>query len=263
MYKCYRLPYDQDLKELIQGYGEKGKKLMESKKESIKKNLKSYVKEEGIIDFTSIQEDWFPTVESDVFISHSHKDIEVINALAGWLNEKFKVDVFVDSYIWEYCDELLKEIDEEYCKDDPEQPVFNYKKRNFSTTHVHLTLSSALNKMINKTECVIFVDTDNSLSLRNDINVGTSSAWIYSELLATRMLRIQIPERLNHKIEKREQQYAMNEMYTPLYRANVDHLIMLSANDLENISSMDLKGDKEYLDKLYSSVKKEKKVLNE
>lgn len=263
MYKCYRLPYNQDLKNLINEYEEKGKNLMESKKESIKNDLKSYVKDEGVIDFTSIQRDWFPTVEADIFISHSHKDIDVINALAGWLNEKFNVEVFVDSYIWEYCDELLREIDEAYCK-KPSGELFDYYKRNFSTTHVHLTLVNALNKMIDKTECVIFVDTDNSLSLRSDIEIGTSSAWIYSELLATRMLRVKVPQRIKANIEKREiEKYAMNEMFTGLYRTNGDHLILLSASDLENIGNMSLSNDKEYLDTLYSTVKKEIYVLNE
>ncbi|CEQ22080.1 Uncharacterised protein [[Clostridium] sordellii] len=263
MYKCYRLQYDGDLEELIKEYGEKGKKLMGTKKESVRKNLESYFKEKNVIDFTSIQEDWFPIVQSDIFISHSHKDIDVINALAGWFKEKFDVEVFVDSYIWEYCDELLREIDEKYCR-QPNGEFFDYYKRNFSTTHVHLTLSSALNKMIDSTECVIFVETENSISLKNDIEVGTNSAWIYSELLATRILGKKIPERLISKIEKRQKEkYSLNEAYDALFRGKIDHFIPLSANDLEKIGKMELNGDKAYLDKLYSSVNGEVKILNE
>lgn len=269
MYKCYRLPCDEELENLINKYEKKGEELMEDKKSSIRNALATYVRADKTIDFTSIEKDWFPTVEADVFISHSHKDMKTINALAGWLNEKFKVEVFIDSYIWEYCDDLLREIDEEYCK-QPNSELFDYNKRNFSTTHVHLTLSSALTKMINNTECVIFVETENSVSLKNDIDnnkfdeIGTNSAWIYSELLATSMLGIKIPERLVPQIEKRaEEYYSLNEGYMPLFRHKSDHLIPLSAEDLNKIGEMNLEGDKQYLDELYSTVTKEKKALNE
>ena len=111
MYKCYRLECNEELKEFINEYKEVEKKIMEDKKESITKNLREYLREDKLIDFTKLQDDCFPMVDSDVFISHSHKDMDVVTGLAGWITEKFKVNVFVDSYIWNYCDDLLKEID--------------------------------------------------------------------------------------------------------------------------------------------------------
>ena len=162
MYKCYRLECNEELKELINEYKEVGKKIMEDKKESITKNLREYLREDKLIDFTKLQDDWFPMIDSDVFISHSHKDIDVVNGLAGWITEKFKVNVFVDSYIWNYCDDLLKEIDKEYCRHS-NGTSYDYDKRNVSTAHVHMMLSNALNKITHSVlSIILFKALDNS-----------------------------------------------------------------------------------------------------
>lgn len=263
MFKCYRLDYDADLKNLINGYEKVGEEIMEARKESISKKLEEYIRDDGFIDFTNLQDDWFPTVETDIFISHSHKDIKVINALAGWLYSKFNVKVFVDSYIWNYCDDLLRKLDETYCRHSNGES-FDYDKRNFSTAHVHMMLSNALNKMIDKSECIIFLESDNSLSLKNNIEVGTSSAWIYSELVTCSLIKTNVPKRHEKKTEIEIRKFFnMNESMNPLYRTNeqLEHFISLEANDLDRISKYDYSKGYEFLDKLYKTVRKER-VLN-
>lgn len=56
--------------------------------------------------------------------------------------------------------------------------------------HIHLILNTALQKMIDKTECLIFLNTPNSL-LVDDVISGsaTASPWIYSELTFSRVVR--------------------------------------------------------------------------
>ncbi|MBO3376876.1 hypothetical protein P6O24_00525 [Clostridium perfringens] len=263
MYKCYRLKFDENLKELISGYEEIGKRIMEEKRANIRSSLESYLREDNSIDFTKLQDDWFPTVDSDIFISHSHADIKVVNALAGWFFKKFNVNVFVDSYIWGYCNELLREIDEKHCKHE-NGSSFDYDKRNFSTAQVHMILSNALNKMIDKTECVIFLETDNSLSVNTDIEKGTSSAWIYSELITTSIIRRMIPKRLESDLEERKKFiYDLQESFKPYYRISLSHCIDLKAVDLKSISELKLYRDKEYLDKMYKLVKEKVKIINE
>ncbi|EOU2112668.1 hypothetical protein [Clostridium perfringens] len=260
MYKCYKLKFDEQLEELINDYAEIGRKLMEEKRANIYSKLESYLRDDNSIDFTALQDDWFPTVNADIFISHSHADIKAVNALAGWFKEKFNVDVFIDSYIWGYCNDLLKEIDEKYCK-HTNGKSFDYDKRNFSTAQIHMILSNALNKMIDKTECVIFLETDNSLSVNNDIQKGTSSAWIYSELITTSIIRRKIPERLKDDSEIRKFTNDLNESLKPYYRVNLSHCIDLTVEDLKNISEETLYEEKAYLDKMYKTVKRNEQAL--
>ena len=48
------------------------------------------------------------------FISHSHSDIKEIEALAGYLISVKGLKVFVDSFIWEYFEDLQKKLDDKY-----------------------------------------------------------------------------------------------------------------------------------------------------
>ena len=48
---------------------------------------------------------WFPISEYDVFISHSHKDIEIVKNLYSFLRE-LGLRPFVDSIAWGYIGHL-------------------------------------------------------------------------------------------------------------------------------------------------------------
>ena len=137
----------------------------------------------------------------NVFLSHSHKDITKVAAFAGWLYDTFGLTSFIDSCSWGYCDDLLKEIDDEYCK-NKSGDTYNYQLRNYTTSHVHMMLSSALSQMIDNTECIIFFDTPNSIVLKDELdNVkkkdkkATLSPWIYHELSMSTMIRTTLPKR--------------------------------------------------------------------
>ena len=53
-------------------------------KSNIKKNLENYLLPNKKINVESLRDDWFPTEQYDIFISHSHKDIEDVKVLAGF-----------------------------------------------------------------------------------------------------------------------------------------------------------------------------------
>lgn len=53
-------------------------------------------------------------MKTDFFISHSHSDEKLANMIAGWLNDKFKLNYFIDSNVWGYSDNLIKELNARY-----------------------------------------------------------------------------------------------------------------------------------------------------
>ena len=174
----------------------KGMELYNQFKEESQSELKRFIFDNEKIDGTALKDHWFSISKADVFLSHSHKDENTVKAFAGWLYNTFGLTSFIDSCSWGYCDDLLRQIDNEYCHDD-ESNTYNYKLRNYSTAHVHIMLSTALTEMIDNCECVIFVNTPNSISTRyemENIKNGqkqTKSPWIYHELSMTSMLRQQ------------------------------------------------------------------------
>jgi len=246
MYKGFNLVLNDELnfKEfLLKNYCKYGKEICKAKKEDTIEKLQKYVGKDGSLDCTALQRDWFPEIKSNIFISHSHADEDLAVSLAGWFHKEFKLESFIDSYVWGYCNDLLKEIDNEYCRHSNGNS-YDYDKRNDSTSHVHMMLSTALNQMINKTECIIFLNTDKSiLKTEDNINDGngnkTRSPWIYSELVTTKLIEKNIPNRLkmkkeafNESFEKSKKVYESEDL-KPTY--DLDHLIMLSEKELNRL----------------------------
>ncbi len=85
-----------------------------NKYKAIYKKLEDYVLNGTAINGTSLQNDWFPEIEADIFISHSHKDKDLALGLAGWLHSTFNLKCFIDSCVWGYVDNLLELINAEY-----------------------------------------------------------------------------------------------------------------------------------------------------
>ena len=175
----------------------KGDAIFNATRETVKQSLESFLNGQ-IIDGTKLTNHWFPTVKADVFISHSHKDEEDAIKCAGWLKSEFDLDPFIDSCVWGHAAELLRIIDTEYCK-IPKSELFDYEKRNDSTSHVHMMLSTALSAMLDTTECVIFINTPNSITSSESI-AKTQSPWLSFELGAMRVIRRKKPSRKADKI---------------------------------------------------------------
>lgn len=185
----------------INRYKAQGNELYEHFKEQSHIQLSKFIIDNGTIDGTTLQKHWFEIQNADVFLSHSHNDLNKVKSFAGWLYEKFGLTSFIDSCAWGYCDDLLKVIDDKYCKNKSSN-TYNYNLRNYTTSHVHIMLSAALTEMIDKTECIIFVNTPNSIKMSNELsNISnknyklTLSPWLYHELSMSSMMRITPPKR--------------------------------------------------------------------
>lgn len=173
-------------------YYDYGKSILSSQKRNIEENLEEYICGRDTLDGTMMEAQWFPSVDADVFLSHSHKDEHMVVALAGWLSKECNVRAFVDSYIWGYSNKLLKKLDNRYCVEERvgSHTSYSYEKRNNSTSHVHMMLSTALGKMIDKCECLFFVNTPNSIEIAETMEMeATLSPWIYSELALSQIVR--------------------------------------------------------------------------
>lgn len=179
----------------------KGNEIFTAHEKEVQDCLSEYISEDGIINGTALKEHWFSISKKDIFISHSHKDINKVKAFAGWLSDCFGIEAFIDSCAWRYCDDLLRKIDDRYCYNNKSK-TYNYNLRNYTTSHVHMMLSTALTEMMDNTECVIFFNTPNSINMSEELEKikksnkeTTISPWIYHELSMTTMLRSVVPNK--------------------------------------------------------------------
>lgn len=175
-------------------YREIGENLFQKVNRSFEGNVKEYLDKNKELSAERIKNDWFPKIKCDVFISHSHIDEQKALALSGWLHEEFNIVSFIDSKLWKYTNNLLKKIDDEYTLNKTKK-TYDYEKRNFSTSHAHVMLSSSLVDMIDSTECLIFINGEGSSSFKNDLETNTLSPWIYTELTVSDIIRIKVPAR--------------------------------------------------------------------
>ncbi len=210
---------------------------------------------ETIVDGNKLASEWFKEIEADIFISHSHNDLSLALALAGWLYDRWKIRSFVDSQVWGSADKLLRKIDNKYCENGPSERTYNYKKRNFTTSHVHNILLMSIARVMNKTECFIFLNTEESIPLKRGIDESTLSPWLYSEIEISSMLK---PQSL-----KRTKCFEEGGLITPLfesagesfeaaYSLNKSHLLTIDQNHLYFLEKEAQKLEKyELLDLLY------------
>lgn len=155
--------------------------------------------ENGVLDASKIWDTWFPELKADVFISHSSRDVENARKMASWLYSVFGIKSFIDSEVWGFADDLLAEVDKKYAKNENKENSYIYEKRNATTANVHMILTYALTRMIDQTECVFFLESNNSVPIKNDEIDKTFSSWIFHELATIELIDIKKPIRLRKK----------------------------------------------------------------
>ena len=168
-----------------------------------------------------IMSEWFPKIDANVFISHSHRDVDLAKCVAGMLLE-YGRQPFIDSCFWGYMLDLQKQIDDKFAKLGD---LYDYDIRNQTTAHVHLMVANSLLKTISRCEEIIFINTHESVirdsTEKEDV---TESPWLYSELNFAKVLLE--TTNLNKSIQA-------SESVTMQYHVNLDFLDEKYFRDLE------------------------------
>lgn len=254
MYKAFKIDGNELNMEidnsLIEDYKNLGKIEFENAKSRINSNLEAFKDNNGAIDGSKLSNNWFPQMEADVFISHSHKDFDTALILAGIMVSK-NLTPFIDSCVWGYADNLLKAIDKKYCKNEG-SVYYDYNKRNYSTSHVHMMLTIALTKMLYNTECLIFLNTPNSIYPKNDIPTdysdATLSPWIYAEMEMTNFLKPQTKEK--HRIVQKAFSEGIEDLKI-VHTSKTPNIEKVSVSDFINWSNNEYSSKEQALDGLY------------
>ena len=221
-----------DSKEIInEQYLQEENKSFSRYQKLVERNINNY-KTKGALDGKRIEDLWFPEVEAKIFISHSSKDAQTANNLAAYLKEKFGLDSFIDSAVWQHADVLLKIIDDEYSWLNNEKKFYCYEKRNRSSSNVHVILATALTKIMYKSEGFFFINSPYSIPLKDDIqgNDKTYSPWIYMELQLADILL----EKTHPFLKTASTHFSQDPQLNIQFDALKKHLATINKNELAN-----------------------------
>lgn len=187
-----------------------------------------------VIDGAGTESEWFPQLKKHVFISHSHKDEDAALLMAGVLKDRLGIEAFVDSAAWgcyrDLADSLYASALRGYHYLSESQKTI---LKSSATEHAHCMLSKSLIQMMDRCECLIFLDTPASVGLRNITADGrsTSSPWIYTEIEASRLLRrYKYPRFVVKAANESLKSFAVDEALRVqvVYPLNLEHLDKLS-----------------------------------
>lgn len=184
-----------------------------------------------ILDGSLMSDKLFPLGDYDIFLSHSGIDIDIVNKLA-YAFSKSGIKPFVDSHAWGYYDDLLTNLDNTFNVVENKNNIITYSYEGVKRTasHVHMILSTALNKMIDKCEFFLFVETKNSVITLQD-QKKTLSPWIMSELETSKIIRRH--SKYEHDMIIEDAQIKTGLEYIRIaYTIPTDHLIYINWDDL-------------------------------
>ncbi|TPH73134.1 TIR domain protein [Helicobacter pylori] len=144
----------------------------------IAQKIRNILKKHGsrkdiILNHRELQEAFFSPFKpqlknAQVFLSHSHADINKALEVKNYLENQIKRKVFIDSLFWDYKDDVLNKL-AKYDDISRIEDAFT------------LILRESLEYMIKKCPYFVFLQSKNSVS-NQGLSQITYSAWIYEEL---------------------------------------------------------------------------------
>ena len=235
MYKGYHFSMANELLPHYFLRAEEYKRIGRAQKEVAQKVIQEKILSgKWVIAGDKTESEWFPQLKKHVFISHSHKDEDAALLVAGLLKDRLGIDAFVDSAAWGCYRGLAKCLYEVAKRGYPNiTSQQDTQLRMSATEHAHCMLSKSLIQMMDRCECLMFLDTPASVGLHN-INIAGSSTfspWIYTEIEASRVLRrYMYPRSMLKAANESLRSFAMDEAprVQVVYPLNLEHLETLA-----------------------------------
>lgn len=193
-------------------------------------NLDPFTNPDGVLNGADLQKAWFPQIKADIFLSHSHDDLNIAKTFAGLVYQEFGLITFIDSCVWNHANKLINAIDRKYCKKPSGH--YDYDERNRSTSHIHMMLTGALGQVLDQSECLLLLNTPNSIK-PYEVKHETFSPWLYFEILLSQIIKKRDKSYYRKTMSKNLTKFysRANESVQIAHPLNLSHLSLIE-NDI-------------------------------
>ena len=199
-------------------------------------NLRRIINSKDMLQAYEIKKLLLPSKRYDIFISHSHKDLEIAKGLSGYLNALCGVSCFIDSLYWGNIDELQEELNRMHLHKDEAtgKKYFDNQSTMEVAKHANMILASALTEMIDNCECVFFLNTDNSVIRGTEAmsKNETYSPWIYHEVFTTSIIHRKGTGRRAALEEQQIRDNAIKPLPQFIYNLDLTGMTILNDGDI-------------------------------
>ena len=199
-------------------------------------NLRRIINSKDMLQAYEIKKLLLPSKRYDIFISHSHKDLEIAKGLSGYLNALCGVSCFIDSLYWGNIDELQEELNRMHLHKDEAtgKKYFDHQSTMEVAKHANMILASALTEMIDNCECVFFLNTDNSVIRGTEAmsKNETYSPWIYHEVFTTSIIHRKGTGRRAALEEQQIRDNAIKPLPQFIYNLDLTGMTILNDGDI-------------------------------
>lgn len=238
LYAAFNVKVDKATVQAMDSAGTRFREILQSSqssqsaktKPSIQGTLKSMLDPDGMVNADRMRQNWFPELKCHVFLSHSHADKELADDFVQLMARRFGITCFVDADVWGYIGDLQKAIDDRWGKS---KGSYSYPKLQATSAHVHMLLLSALARMMDNCECLMFLNTPASVPTSGTADASkTYSSWIYGEVALSSIIRRRTLKDHRHStvIAKME---ALEEDFPPFkYDLSLEHMHDLGKDKL-------------------------------
>ena len=220
--------------------------------------IELYLKKGFVLDGNALMQEWFPSKNRfDIFISHSGDDEDLSYALAEWLYVNFNLTSFIDSLVWKHCSSLKRALNSFFFEKYGTEYNSLFKDR--VNQHILLMLNTSLMEVMDRCECLFFLNTPQSVEVSEIGNYLTDSPWLFSEI--GMFNSIQKKQRRRILSEAQESTGCFSNIQ---YKLNLSSLNTLDADDLNLWANMVMRNKrtqikKHPLDTLYNYCSRKKK----
>lgn len=244
MYRGFNLKnisFEDDINVLASQYDLLHKNSFPSK---LLKSIDSFIQTEYTFNGNALINQWFPKIQKpNIFISHSHSDLTLAKALANWLEENFPISCFIDSNVWGNFTDLRRQINNYFVKNLGFE--YDCEQQDRVSQHVMMMLNISLIEMMDRCQCLFFLNTPNSISLEDFCYNSTYSPWLFSEIGMFNCIKKNMP--LRESIYKQHSNIS--------YKVDLSQLTELTNDDLnewaEETKNLKNKTSFSCLNKLY------------